>query len=66
MQCVVYRAEPNALRRRLRLTGLEADAEYREDNEEGVFSGAALMAGGILLPPIEGDDVAVQFHFRRV
>ena len=66
VQCVVYRAKPNALRRRLRLTGLEADAKYREDNEEGVFSGAALMAGGILLPPIEGDDVAVQFHFRRV
>lgn len=66
VQCVVYRAEPNALRRRIRLTGLVEDAKYAEDSEESVFSGTALMAGGILLPPVEGDNVAVQFHFRRV
>lgn len=65
MQCVVYRAKPNALRGRLRLAGLAAEAKYAEDNEEEIFTGAALMAGGILLPPVEGDDVAVQFHFVR-
>lgn len=65
VQCVVYRARPNALRRRIKLAGLAADAAYKEDNGEEIFPGAALMAGGILLPQAEGDDTAVQFHFRK-
>lgn len=66
VQCVSYRAKPNALRKRIPLTGLIPDVKYSEDHEEGIFSGAALMTGGLLLPLIEGDYVAVQFHLKRV
>ncbi len=66
VQGVVYRAEPNALRRRIRLTGLEADAKYEIDGEEKIYSGTALMTGGILLPEIKGDNIAVQVHLKRL
>ena len=66
VQGMVYRAGPNALRKRVRLTGLLPEAEYQVKGEEAVYSGAALMAGGILLPEMKGDDVAVQIYLRRV
>ena len=66
VQGVVYRAEPNALRRRIRLAGLAKEAKYQVAGEENVYTGAALMAGGILLPEIKGDDAAVQIHLKRV
>lgn len=66
MQGVVYRAEPNALRRRVRLAGLSEDAQYQAEGEERIHSGTALMAGGILLPEIKGDDAAVQIYLRRL
>lgn len=65
VQGVVYRAEPNELRRRIRLTGLAEEAYYQVEGEETVYTGAALMAGGILLPEIKGDDVAVQICLKR-
>lgn len=66
VQCVIYRAKPNALRRRIRLAGLAADGKYRVEGEESVYSGAALMTGGILLPTIWGDDISVELYIRRV
>lgn len=66
VQGVVYRAEPNELRRRIRLTGLAEEAYYQVEGEETVYTGAALMAGGILLPEIKGDDVAVQICLKRM
>ncbi len=65
VQGVVYRAEPNELRKRVRLTGLAEEAEYQVEGEETVYTGAALMAGGILLPEIKGDDVAIQICLKR-
>lgn len=66
VQGVVYRAEPNELRKRVRLTGLAEEADYQVEGEETVYTGAALMAGGILLPEIKGDDVAVQICLKRM
>lgn len=66
VQGVVYRAQPNALRRRLRLAGLSEEAKYRVTGEESIYSGKTLMAGGILLPEIKGDDMAVQIHLKRL
>lgn len=86
VQGLVYRAEPNALRKRVRLTGLDKQAKYRvlgdgaakyravdagpemcgPGDTGNVYSGAALMAGGILLPEIKGDDVAVQVYLKKV
>lgn len=65
VQGVVYRAEPNSLRNRIRLIGLLEDAMYQIEGEETVCSGAALMAGGILIPETKGDHVAVQMYLKR-
>ncbi|HCT92484.1 MAG TPA: alpha-galactosidase [Lachnospiraceae bacterium] len=65
MQGVIYRAEPNELRRRVRLVGLEEQALYQVEGDENIYSGTALMAGGILLPAIKGDDIAVQIHLKK-
>lgn len=66
VQGVVYRAEPNELRRRVKLTGLAQEARYQVEGVENIYTGAALMQGGILLPEIKGDDIAVQIYLRRV
>lgn len=66
VQGVVYRAEPNELRRRVKLTGLAGEARYQVEGVENIYTGAALMQGGILLPEIKGDDIAVQIHLKRV
>ncbi|MBO5146042.1 MAG: alpha-galactosidase [Lachnospiraceae bacterium] len=66
VQGVVFRAASNTLRARIRLAGLAADAEYRLTESGHVFTGKALMAGGVLLPVIQGDDVSVEMHFRQV
>lgn len=65
VQGVVYRAEPNELRRRVRLVGLEEQALYQVEGDENIYSGTALMAGGILLPAIKGDDIAVQMYLKK-
>ena len=66
VQGVVYRAEPNALRRRIKLDGLSEDAQYQVEGEKRIYSGAALMTGGFLLPEIKGDDIAVQIHLKKL
>ncbi|MBO5033292.1 MAG: alpha-galactosidase [Lachnospiraceae bacterium] len=66
VQGVVFRAASNTLRARIRLAGLAADAEYRLTESGQVFTGKALMTGGVLLPVIQGDDVSVEMHFRQV
>ena len=60
----MFRAVPNTLRRRLRLSGLDADARDQDVESGAVYTGAALMAGGLLLPWITGDDAA--FEVRLV
>lgn len=62
---VVYRAAPNALRRRLRLRGLKADAHYALRGVEGIYTGSALMAGGVLLPDVSGDDVSFEIYVEQ-
>ena len=62
---VVYRAAPNALRRRLRLRGLKADAHYALRGAEGIYTGSALMAGGVLLPDVSGDDVSFEIYVEQ-
>lgn len=66
VQGVIYRAMPNALRKRLRLRGLNPQASYRVNGSEQSYTGRALMAGGVLLPKVEGDDVAFELYLERV
>ncbi|OXT07350.1 alpha-galactosidase [Thermoanaerobacterium thermosaccharolyticum] len=57
---------PNYHSRRIRLKGLEKDAFYRNEETDEVFSGSALMNGGILIKRLQGDFRGKLFHFVRV
>lgn len=62
---VVFRAVPNSLRRRLKLSGLDKQAKYKVSDSGEVYTGAALMEGGILLPWLHGDDAAFELYLTR-
>ena len=66
VQGVIYRAEANVLRKRLRLRGLDPQAGYRVNGSEKSYTGSALMAGGLLLPQVAGDDVAFDLYLERL
>lgn len=66
VQGVVYRAASNTLRRRIRLRGLQADAHYTVRGDATVYTGSALMAGGILLPGMSGDDTSFEIYLKKV
>ena len=55
VQGVHFRTKPNALRKTLRLRGLEADTNYRVEGTEQILTGSALMCGGLLLSRTWGD-----------
>ena len=66
VQGVVFRAASNTLRRRIRLSGLDAVAKYQDVKNGCVYTGQALLSGGILLPEIKGDDVSVEIHLKKI
>lgn len=59
-------AEPNCHSRRLKLKGLNPEADYRLEETGGVYSGALLMQGGILIPRKFGDFVSSIYHFEEI
>ena len=64
VQGVVFRAKPNTLRSRIRLAGLE-EGMYEVLDTGEVYTGKALMTGGILLPKVSGDDVSFEFYLKK-
>lgn len=66
VQGVVFRAASNILRHRIRLTGLDEKAKYRLAEDGRIYSGKALMSGGLLLPEIKGDDIAFEICLEKV
>ena len=66
VQGMLFHAEANVLRRTVQLRGLDAEKRYRLDGTEQVYTGAALMAGGVLLPKAWGDYTPVNMHFSEV
>lgn len=58
-------ARPNHHSRRIRLKGLQKDAYYRNEETNEVYSGAALMNGGILIKGLWGDFKGKLLHFIR-
>lgn len=63
---MIYRAKPNMKRQAVRLQGLDENARYRIDGCEEVFSGRALMNGGLILPQAWGDNYPVEVYLKRV
>lgn len=66
VQGMLFHAEANVLRRTVQLRGLDAEKRYRLDGTEQVYTGVALMAGGVLLPKAWGDYTPVTMHFSEV
>ena len=66
VQGMIFHAEANTLRHQVKLRGLCAEKQYRLDGTEQVYTGAALMAGGVLLPKAWGDYTPVSMHFTEV
>lgn len=59
-------AQPNCHSRKLRLKGLNPDADYCLEGTKEVYSGRLLMYGGILIPRVFGDFVSSIYHFVQV
>lgn len=66
VQSVLFRAKPNVLRKTLRLMGLEAKKNYKIAGTEEVYTGVALMSGGVLLQRAVGDDVSFEIVLEEI
>ena len=66
LNLVVTAPHANAPLIHLRFKGLDPAARYTMEEDEGVYSGAALMRAGYTLPQLLGDYPAVQLHLRKV
>lgn len=66
VQGVLSRAKPNVLRKTLRLMGLEAKKNYKIAGTEEVYTGVALMSGGVLLQRAVGDDVSFEIVLEEI
>ncbi len=66
VQGVLFRAKPNVLRKTLCLMGLEAKKNYKIARTEEVYTGVALMSGGVLLQRAVGDDVSFEIVLEEI
>lgn len=66
VQGVLFRAKPNVLRKTLRLMGLEAKKNYKIAGTEEMYTGVALMSGGVLLQRAVGDDVSFEIVLEEI
>ena len=64
--CVAKEISPHTLPGLLRLTGLDENAEYQDEDSRAVYGGDELMHRGIPMPGMHGDYDSVQFFLRRV
>ena len=62
---MIFAARANTLRYRVRLRGLHPEKKYCLEGTGEVYSGAALMQGGILLPGSWGDYTPVELHLKE-
>lgn len=63
---MIFRTEANMLRYPVKLRGVQPDKTYRLEGSDIVYTGAALLEGGILLPKSAGDYFPVFMHFTAV
>ena len=66
VQGVVFRTAPNMRRKALRLAGLCPESRYQDTASGEIYTGAALMHGGLLLPQTWGDYCPVMFHLKKI
>lgn len=66
VQGMVFRTEPNMVQYSIRLRGLIQEELYRLAESKEIYTGSALMNGGILLPKTWGDYAPITLHFLKV
>ena len=66
LNVVVVAPKANPYPIHVRLKGLQPEAMYQETETGRVYSGAALMSGGITLPIMTGDYPGFQCRFARI
>ena len=63
---MIFRTEPNMTRYAVKLRGLIPDKKYVVDGDNTIYTGKALMEGGILLPKPWGDFFPIELHLKEV
>lgn len=63
---IVFRAQSNVLKYRVRLRGLDPEKRYAEEESGTVYTGKALSEGGVLLPRPQGDYFPFELHFKEI
>ena len=66
VQGVVFRAVANMVRDKIKLMGVDSLAKYKLKGNGEIYSGMALMTGGILIPRTTGDDAAFELFFEKL
>ena len=61
---MVFRTEPNMKRIAIKAV-LSPDSQYKIEGDLGIYTGAALMNGGILLPKTWGDYCPIEIHLIK-
>ena len=64
VQGMIFRTEPNMLKYPICLRGLDPAMKYRLKDTEDIYTGQALMSGGIFLPQAWGDYVPVELYLN--
>ncbi|MGN0551369.1 MAG: alpha-galactosidase [Acutalibacteraceae bacterium] len=63
---MIFRTEPNITGYSVKLRGLIPDKKYVVDGDNTIYTGKALMEGGILLPRPWGDFFPIELHLKEV
>lgn len=63
---MIFRTEPNITGYSVKLRGLIPDKKYVVDGDNTIYTGKALMEGGILLPRPWGDFFPIELHLKVV
>lgn len=63
---MIFRTEPNMTRYSVKMRGLIPDKKYVVDGDNTIYTGKALMEGGILLPKPWGDFFPIELHLKEV
>jgi alpha-galactosidase len=66
VQGMVYQSRSNTIRYNIKLRGLNENKKYKLSGTEEIYTGRALMCGGILLPKEWGDYFPIEFYFTEV
>lgn len=66
VQGMIFRTEPNMLRYPIYLRGLDPEKKYRLREDGIIYSGNALMNGGILISKAWGDYVPVEMYLEAI